>query len=437
MGLAATAVSAFANIPTYKGLNPLQEQLKSLLTLAVGMCFFLTAAAWPVSERRLRWTLVLINVSGLVMIAWSLAQSGAWYGFHRYPAWMRTVQEFFSVGPLYRQRTAGFTLEPSWLAHQLNMVYLPIWLAASVKRFSAHRRILGISLENGLLVCGVGVLALTLSRVGLLAFLLAVGYLLVRANLLLARWIRKRIAHSSEDGSQGQPQRQRLAQAGIFAGLLGAYGVVLAGVALIVARVDPRMQTMFTISFGKDGLMQYANQLAFATRVVYWQAGWDIFSRFPVLGVGLGNAGFYFPQSLPAFAWKLMEVHGLAYRSGMLMNIKSIWVRVLAETGIVGFALFCSWVVVVWVSARSAGAERNPMLSTLGLAGQLMLMAFLLEGFSVDSFALPYVWITAGLVSAAAGAGRPSEARVPAGEAVNKPPDLLGNRKVHDEESHS
>jgi hypothetical protein len=41
------------------------------------------------------------------------------------------------------------------------------------------------------------------------------------------------------------------------------------------------------------------------------------------------------------------------------------------------------------------------VLQTAALAGQLSLIAFIGEGFSIDSFAMPYLWVTIGLVAAA------------------------------------
>ena len=41
-------------------------------------------------------------------------------------------------------------------------------------------------------------------------------------------------------------------------------------------------------------------------------------------------------------------------------------------------------------------------MKTLALAGQLALLAFIGEGFSIDSFAMPYFWIVAGFVAATA-----------------------------------
>jgi len=41
------------------------------------------------------------------------------------------------------------------------------------------------------------------------------------------------------------------------------------------------------------------------------------------------------------------------------------------------------------------------MRKTLGFTGVFMLTALIAEEFSVDSFALPYMWFTLGLVTAA------------------------------------
>jgi hypothetical protein len=41
-----------------------------------------------------------------------------------------------------------------------------------------------------------------------------------------------------------------------------------------------------------------------------------------------------------------------------------------------------------------------PMKRVIGWMGISMLIAFIVEGFSVDSFALPYLWFTMGLVAA-------------------------------------
>jgi O-antigen ligase len=122
---------------------------------------------------------------------------------------------------------------------------------------------------------------------------------------------------------------------------------------------------------------------------------------YPIFGVGVGNAGFYFQKLLPDEAWQLTEVRSLVYHSSNLINIKSLWVRLLAETGVVGFAFFVVFLLAGLYTAKVLIASKNKARQTIGWMGICMLLAFLIEGFSVDSFALPYYWFTLGLVAAA------------------------------------
>jgi O-antigen ligase len=152
--------------------------------------------------------------------------------------------------------------------------------------------------------------------------------------------------------------------------------------------------------------------LVFAERYVYWVTGWRIFNDHPLLGVGLGNAGLYFLKYLPSYGWVLAEVMESIYRLPAIMNIKSFWVRILAETGLAGFATFASWYAILWQTSRFLEANKQKLMSMLGLAGQLVLVAFIAEGFSIDTFALPYLWLALGFISAAGMLAR-REAAVP------------------------
>jgi O-antigen ligase len=153
-------------------------------------------------------------------------------------------------------------------------------------------------------------------------------------------------------------------------------------------------------STGQSPVIQYADELQFGERVVYWQTGWNIFNDHPVLGVGIGYSGYYFPKYLPDIGWELAESRALLYRSSGLLNIKNLWVRLLAETGIAGFSLFLTFLVITLVSCVQMTKKRTSLQKMLGFSGIFMLIAFVLEGFSVDSFALPYLWFTLGLVIA-------------------------------------
>ena len=117
-------------------------------------------------------TMRIINWTGLIIFIWCAFQAIAWYGTNHYPQWMFSIQGALSARVLYRQRVTGFALEPSWLAHQLNMLYLPFWISASVTGYSSHSfRFRKISFENIPLDRWCPCFGLTLSRVGFAAFL--------------------------------------------------------------------------------------------------------------------------------------------------------------------------------------------------------------------------------------------------------------------------
>jgi hypothetical protein len=82
------------------------------------------------------------------------------------------------------------------------------------------------------------------------------------------------------------------------------------------------------------------------------------------------------------------------------MNTKSLWFRLLSETGIVGFSLYITWFFMLWRSAGLIQNSQDKLMQILGLAGKLLLLASFVDGFSVDSFAIPYQWVGASLISA-------------------------------------
>lgn len=390
----ATAASFFYRIPDYKGLNPFRSAISALLTLLIGFSFYLVSLCYHHQEEHLRTTFQLLNISGAVVCLWTLAQAFFWYRYQRYPEWMKEVQFTLSIGSLYRQRFVGFTLEPSWLAHQLNLLYLPFWFAASITGYSAFSiRFRWITAERILFAIGALVLFLTLSRVGLAAFLLTAGFCLI---VFVHRLIHK-ISNRVSSG------KQRLVTFLLYAGLL----VLLLGAAYLIlrllAKLDFRMAGLFDIRADgrSDPLFYIAEKLSLAARFVYWDGGISIFNDHPLLGIGLGHAGFYLPQAMNDYAFRLVEVRNLIYRSNTLLNIKSLWIRILAETGICGFTLFFVWYLRGFFSSLLELKAPNPVRQTAAWMGCFALIAFILEGFSLDTFALPYIWFSTGLAAAA------------------------------------
>jgi hypothetical protein len=410
VAVVVSASAFYLDIPPFKDGNVLSEEAKAILTLAIGTSFYLVTASWLSQSRsRLVSTLKWINISGLIMILWAMIQAIYIFLFQgKYPAVLLDFQRLISTRDLFITRVTAFAFEPSWLAQQLNLIYLPFWLAATINNWSTfHFRLWKISLENILLVIGVVVLFLS-SRVGTLSFLLVLAFMGVYYNVYLARQLQKwSLERLTRFPFLLQKIARNLLLIVVLLAFLGIYILGAVGLVYGLSYVDWRLARFFQIK-SLDQLKSLTsniyllfNYLAFAERFVYWVAGWNIFNTHPLLGVGLGNAGFYFQHALPSYSWSLPEVMRVYFRNAALPNIKSLWIRLLAETGIVGFSSFLAWCIVLVRSAWSMRSSTSLLFKVIGWGGLFALIAFVSEGFSTDTFALPYLWISLGIVSAA------------------------------------
>ena len=232
----------------------------------------------------------------------------------------------------------------------------------------------------------------------MLAFLLMATFIFIRINIQIIKKAEERIFRKASSPSKGVLILFRL---GLVISLIILYSAVIYAIGITFIRFDPRMAGLFQFVQGEsDPVLHYANSLKFGERLVYWLAAWKIFGDFPWLGVGLGIAGYYFPTSIVAYGWSLVEVKKLFFHSANLLNIKSLWFRLLAETGIIGFSIFISWLFVILISSIKMVLEKDKFIKVIGLTGILILIGFCIEGFSIDSFAMPYLWFSSGIVTA-------------------------------------
>lgn len=388
VSISGTLFSFFYDIPAFKGINQFSPVASAVSTLILGFLFFICASSYPTNKTVLKKTMQIINWSGLIIFFWSGMQAVFWYVYKEYPQWLFDLQGLISSRVLYRQRVTGFALEPSWFAHQLNMFYLPFWLSYSLNKTSNHSiRISFLTFENILAVLGVISLFLTLSRVGMASFLmmfLLIGFTLHKK---IVRFVMEKIF-----------KRIRISKQLIAAFMIILYLLSIGAVVVVFSKVDPRMARLFDFSFENENpFITYFDQLQFGERVIYWLSGWNIFGKYPVFGVGLGNAGFFFPSSIPAEGWRLVEVSKLINRTRTLLNIKSLWFRLLAETGLVGFSLFIGWLISL--SYYLLAKIRSGIVSNkiMGFVGGFVLLGIFFEGLSIDSFAFPYWWVSLGI----------------------------------------
>src|SRR4030042_4146853 len=330
---------------------------------------------------------------------------------------MDLIQSWLAVlSPQYSPRYGrvnGLTYEASWFAHQMVMLYIPLWLATAYHKTSAFAfRVFHISVENILLVFGLAAFFLSSPRIGLVSLLLMVFYLFLRLNLSIHHKIVEFVTSRQFIVQHGLSQARRTwIQLLTSISIVMVYIVVLIGVFFFAVQRDWRLNILVTepprvhemvgrLTLDQNTILSLSHRFIFLERTVYWFSGWNVFNQYPWLGVGLGNAGFFFPKLAPAIGWATFEIRNVLFYLTQLPNVKSFWFRLLAETGLVGFSIFVTWLYVLFQSSKFS--QRNPSrtIKAFALAGQLALLAFIGEGLSIDSFAMPYLWVIAGLIAA-------------------------------------
>ena len=418
VALLASTLAFFIDIPGYKGRSILDQELRTLVTLVIGFVFYLVYTTWPQDEARLQKSCQWLTIGGIIALGWSMFQAIFIIAqVDEYPFWFMKLQRLLVLQSPYfdrvTSRVAGLTYEASWLAHQLVMLYIPLWLAATYQRTSAFKlRILRLSLENILLLIGIAIFFLTSPRIGLISLFFIGIFIFLKVNLNVLRHVVSSIARRRWfQGSNSQSTLRLLVTLLTSVLILSLYTILLAGVIYFTSRRDWRMELLVTdpptwpeikafLTLQESLLLSMAHRLVFLERMVYWFTGWHVFNNHPWLGVGLGNAGFFALEETPSIGWASFEVRMLLFRLDYLPNIKSLWVRLFAETGLVGFSVFTAWLVTLFRSAHLTLRSHRPTLQMIAFAGQLGLIAFIGEGFSIDSFAMPYIWVTAGLIAA-------------------------------------
>lgn len=416
-GIVSSATVYYLHDALYFGVRTFWGQsLRALLTLSIGMAFYLLTTTWIKSETALRRALQWIHIGGAFMLLWGLMQTVIIFTMDgHFPVFLEKIRawlviQYYAVRE--GDRVASLAYEPSWFAHQLNLLYLPLWLASTYLRKSVFKiRLFRLSVENILLAIGLIEFLLSRPRIGLAALLLAMAFLFIKGNIntvkKLGHFLTNRYHLEKKYGRTGH----FLVTLFISVSMITLYVAIAFLVVFVGSKFDPRLALLFEPipkaefeiikALNEGSLLYIGSRLKFLERVIYWLSGWHIFSDYPIFGIGLGNAGFFVQSHVPQTGWMTSELRNLVYRLGYAVNTKSYWIRILAETGLVGFSLFITWLTGLWRSARFLLNTPNKTYRLIGLAGQLALVAFIFEGFSLDSFALPYLWITTGLLSAA------------------------------------
>ncbi len=383
--LAASLVGVlFAPVPM-RGEDIVGRELRAGATVVIGISFFAAAAWMNRNLDDLRFSLRWLFAGFVLDILWSGLQGATFY-LHLLPKPMVTQwQRAFSMRELIRtNRISGLAYEPSWLAGQISTLYLP-WLFAWLLTRQGVTRFKW--LEPVLLACAALLLLATFSRGGLLtvAVTTVMTLLLVGRGQMRSAW---------KWFTSGFHRRRELAWR---VGLIVLIAAVVVGASLFLAQKGYIARLWNSKA---DTIQQFLIQNSAGARAAYLSGAMGAYEEHPWTGVGLGASGFYIYSHLPD--WAMTTVPEIARQlspdNNLYPNPKNLYVRLLAETGLIGFILFAAFQFSLLGDALTALRQRTRMGEYLGIAAVFTWLALIFYNMTQDSLAIPNLWINLGML---------------------------------------
>ena len=354
-------------------------------TVFIGLVFFIAAVWMNRNEDDLRFSLKWLFAGFILDVLWSGLQGATFY-LHIFPKPLVTQwQRAFSMRELIRtNRISGLAYEPSWLAGQISTLYLP-WLFASLLTGIRITRFKW--LEPILLVLAVLLLLATFSRGGLVT---VAGTVVLTFLIAGRRQIRVAWNWFVAGFHRGRELVWRLAVILLIAGAASGALLFLGQKGYIARLWNTQASSV------EDFLIQNSA----GARVAYIWGSMGAYQEHPWTGVGLGASGFYIYRNLPD--WVLTTVPEIARQlspdSALYPNPKNLYVRLLSETGLIGFFLFLAFQFSLLADAFTALNQKSALWQYLGIASVFTWVALIFYNMTQDSFAIPNLWINLGIL---------------------------------------
>ena len=384
--LAATCIGALLNPLPFRGQEYFGRVVRGWATLVIGLSFFIAAMWMNRDEADLRFSIKWL-LAGLVMdILWSGVQALAFYTPLLKKVTVTHWQRMFSMRELVKtNRISGMAYEPAWLGGQIATVYLP-WLFAALLTRTRVTRFKWLEM----ILFGLALLLLlaTFSRGGLLATILASLFTLLVAgrNELYSAW--KWFLRGFRRGGNWI---LRISIVLVVLGALTGAGLFLSQKSYITRLFNSRA----------DNLLEFIIQNSAGARAAQSYGALGAYQLSPIAGVGLGASGFYIFDHLPD--WAMTTVPEIARQTSpdnhLYPNAKNFYVRLLAETGLIGFFMFVAFLFSVLGDSLLALQSNRTVLRFIGIAGLFSWLAVAVYNVTQDSFATPNIWINFGMVA--------------------------------------
>lgn len=382
----ATSFGALIDPIPLHGQTYFGRTIRALATLLIGLVFFISSVWMNKGEADFRFTVKWILAGLCLDIIWSGLQAFTFYTNVLEKEMVTHWQLAFSMRELVRtNRISGLAYEPAWLAGQLSTTFIPFLFAAVLTDFRLTRM---KWLEPVLLTLSLLVLLATYSRGGLLITLAAAGltFIFLGGNVIRSMWT------WFINGLRGRVL-EILFRLGMIVVVIGA----LAG-AFIFLNQKEYFRRLW--EFDAETLSAYMVNISAGARGAYSSAAFAAFEEHPLTGVGLGASGFYIYQNLPD--WSLTTVPEIAKQlnpeSRLYPNPKNLYVRLLAETGLIGFFLFLAFQFNVLGEILSLLRHKEPWARFAATAGVFAWLAITFYNFTQDSLTTPNIWLVSGIM---------------------------------------
>jgi O-antigen ligase len=385
IALATTSLGVLLDPLPLRGAEYFGRVIRAWATVVIGLSFFVAAVWMNRNEDDLRFSVKWLLAGFAVDILWSGIQSLAFYTPLLEKVTVTHWQRAFSMRELVKtNRVSGMAYEPAWLAGQIATVYLPWLFAALLTRVRVTR----FKWLEIILLGFAGLLLLaTFSRGGLLTAVgaSALTFLFVGRTELRTAW-----TWFTSGFRRGSNWVLRVGMLIILIGALVGAGLFLSQKGYITRLFSTRADSVEDFIIENSG----------GARAAYNFAALGAYEESPITGVGLGASGFYIYDHLPD--WALTTVPEIARQlspeNRLYPNPKNMYIRLLAETGLIGFFVFVAFLFSVLGDALQGLQSKTTMGRYLGIAGIFSWFAVAFYNVTQDSFATPNIWINFGIL---------------------------------------
>lgn len=428
VAISSSVLSLFRGIEPALGISVESRILRGLSTLLIGCAFFLAIALLPETSADLRFSLRWIYAGIAIAMTWgSLQAVNILHPQAEFFAFLERVQSKISMRKLLYDRISGMTYEPHWFAEQIILLLLPYSLAAILNDYTVFRfRWRRLTVEWILLGWAVLLLPFTFSRAGLI-------------NLVVVIVVVIFLFHPKNSRNHSQ-NRWKPGRKTLFARLqeLGMICIVLLIILTPIYLIGNRNPFFARIwSYWRNpqaSLQGYFSHLGIDPRIVYAQTAFNIYKEHPLLGVGLGNYAFYFEENLPyrpiADVTEVLLMVTPELGRDRLITSKNFFLRLLAETGIVGWIAFYIFLLINVVYALYLWLSPDKEWKYWGTASLGGMVAFVLSALSFDSFVIPDIWVLLGFITAATRIATRTEKTMKEDLKINHEPTLETARRT-------